>query len=812
MYILYILICAFIPWCNMHCNSVPDIFDSIQKIESYAASTEENPKPDFLDWENPEFSTYLNKQKPSFLKKTLYSLRLLKPLWNLDDCTKLLNTVTTDREYNGYQAPFVQKLEPAVGSSFIILGELFGAFHSLARDLRSLEQQKILDEHMKIIEPDCYIVINGNSASRSAYALETLTVIARLLYVNPDNVFVTIGTQEENGQWQQYSLKHQLMILAPETSKSKKIIERFFNTLPSALYLIADRAATNISVVRISNVGQSNKNFSENFLGDFFNHPEQDIYKIDPAVKEQSTIDINLKALICAEPYLRTRYIKSQGLHSIGKEEGAPAWAVMSSPIQSSQELFNFYYDAYAIMLTAQSPENWTLTLYNSDVRENEPIKQRITVKLLSGQELTPQESIRAHIKILNERKAALEHEFITLNAAISGKEPSEIKPATESIETQTKAQGVIPFTIPTIKDIPLGKSPDILSVATIIDLSGLTKQEGESIETGINLIFDYFNKNKAPTDVTYKLITVDSRYNKEYARKAVLQLLEKEHTGLILLPLSTLTLEGYLDLIQDKQILVLFPAASGRTNMTNLSNLIFLRASGAQEAATVTNYIAHDLGGKKFAFFYTNDTFGQESLKSAQETLKKLNIEDSIALPFDTSSLNFTEQVRRIKEFKADSLGLFVVQTAAKELLHQLGTEWLINKNIFGTQDLSLKSFRKYCDRNRLKFICTSVVPNPDGPLTAAQNFRFLAEGKVISHELYAFEAFLSAAFFGNVTRSISKPITAAKIIDFIEQVQDYSLSGLRLTFDPKTRQLLQSIWLITHDNEWKEIKLQNK
>jgi len=810
MYIAYMLICVLVSWCTTQCNSTPDIFDSLQKIESYAASTQENPKPDFLDWENPEFSMYLNKNKPSFLKTTLYALNLVKPQWNLDESIRLLKIVTTDREYNGYQAPFVRKVEPVTGSTFIIFGELFGALHSLARDLRSLEKQKLIDEKLKIIEPDCYIVINGNSASRSAYALETLTVIARLLYANPDKVFVTLGTQEENGQWQQYSLKHQLMTLAPKNNKARNVIERFFNTLPSALYLIANRTETTVSVVRISNTGIT-RQFSENFLGDFFNQPDQDIYKISPQEKKATTISVNLQAVIRAEPYLRTRYIKSQGLHSIGKEDGASAWAVMSSPTQSNQELFNFYYDAYTILLTAQSPENWIITLYNSDVRENEPIKERKTIKLLSGQELTPQEAIHTRLEILNERKTDLENKMLTLEALISGKTPAAIEQA-ESVTTTTKAPRTIPFTIPTFTEIPLGNNPNMLSVATIIDLSGLTKQEGESIETGINIIFDHFNKHRAPNDVTYKLITIDSRYNKEYARKAVLKLLEKEHTGLILLPLSTLTLEGYLDLIQDKKLLVLFPAASGRTNINDISNLIFLRASGAQEAATVTRHIAQELDGKRFAFFYTHDTFGHESLKAAQEVLKELKIQDSIAVPFDTSSLDFTEQVRRIKEFKADSLGLFVVQTAAKELLHQLGTAWLVNKNIFGTQDLSFKSFRKYCERNKLKFICTSVVPDPDGPLTAAQNFKLMTEGMPISHELYAFEAFLGAAFFVNVTRSMSKPITAAKIVDFIEQVEDYSLSGLRLTFDPKTRQLLQSIWLITHDNEWKEIKLQNK
>jgi hypothetical protein len=77
-----------------------------------------------------------------------------------------------------------------------------------------------------------------------------------------------------------------------------------FNTLPSALYLIAERTPKNISVVRISNVGQNDKSFSENFLGDFFNHPEQDIYTISSLKKEQSTPTINVQAIIRAEAYI----------------------------------------------------------------------------------------------------------------------------------------------------------------------------------------------------------------------------------------------------------------------------------------------------------------------------------------------------------------------------------------------------------------------------------------------------------------------------------------------------------------------------
>ncbi len=799
----------------------PGIFDTLTKLEAYAASTEENPNTKILDWENPDFSLFFIQHEPSLLKKIAYMLGLSRPLWDPYSFIKLLKMVTTDREYRGLMAPFLYKIEPAPGSTFIIFGELFGAFHSLVRDLRSLQYNGYIDENLKITNPDCFIVFNGNIASRSAYALETLTVILRLLYVNNNSVIVILGGQEESSHWKHYAIKRELKVKVPKLKNSRfsseTQINRFFETLPSALYLVAKRTSKEVEVVRISNAGLENKQISEKLTGDFFKTPEQKIFKIVTEEKQRSSIEVNVKAIVRGEPFFRSVYIPTQGLQSSGKEEGAVSWALMSSPLRSSQELFQFYYDAYVILSTAKSLDDWTITLYNSDVREFEKIKPSKTVKFLTRQELNPLETIQAQIKITQDRKNFLSTEVsniskkIALTQAGGILDSHQLETTTQETEQVFEPEGtpIEASELPT--QIPLGKKKSTISIASIVDHSKFTKIEGESIETGIRLVANYANKHDSLPGTTLNLISCDSQFNKDKARECVLKALKDENTGLILVPFGTESLEGFIDLIEKKSILVLFPAASGagRLRSPGLSNIFFMRASGMQETYVLTKYMLKELNGKKFAFFYPNNTFGQESLQGALQALKEANKSDYIAVSYEQNNLNFTEQVHHIQQFNGDSLGIFAIQADAKELLGQLDTEWLADKKLFGSQDLSSQSFRKYIDHNKLKFICTSVVPNPAGPLLTAQHYRFITKNIPIANDTYCFEAYIAADFFTHILQNISQPITGEKIIDFLENLKDYSFKGLTLDFDPNNRSLLHSVWLASSEKDWKEIKL---
>jgi ABC-type branched-subunit amino acid transport system substrate-binding protein len=793
--------------------NVPDIFSSLTSLENYAASVPENPKTKIRDWENPDFTAYHKTINPSYIEELLTLLGIIHPLWTIKAFNQLLTQVVTNRENEGFIAPLIYKLEPTPGSTFIIFSNLVGSFHSLIRDLRALEKQGTIDENLKIKDPHCFIVFNGNAAARSAYALETLTVMLSLAYINNEQVLFTLGTTDMDNYWQQYAIKRELKIRARSFNNEKipmgKLITRFFNTIPMALYLVVERTDQDVHVVRISNLGFENKVFSVTACGNFFNNPDENICPINATNHAEST-EVTVRALIRADPTFKSFYPPNPGLLSAGKENGAVTWSTFSGPTQASQNMFDFYDDAFVILTTALSLDDWILTLYNRDVREYDKIKPSLTVKLLSRQILNPIEQLQAKFKIIEDQKKFLQKEIAQLDKKISLQKAGSIEDIQQIKSTATINEDSTVYIKLSKEEIPLGKKESTISVATILDQSGLLKYEGESVETGIRAAFNIYNK-QSTRGTLLDLITYDNQNQAKLARKEVMQALSKDNTGLILVPLSTLTIEACLDLIEKKQILALFPAASGATHFQhkNLTNLIFMRANGQEEAYAITQHAAHDNKEKKIALFYINNSFGKISLLGAKEALKDLGISHYISIPYEENNLNFSEQIKQIKQYEPDYIGIFCIQTAAKELLNQLGTSWLIGKKLFGTQDLSPQSFRKYIERNKLQFSCTSVVPNPEGPLEIAKQYRDATGHMTISNDIYCLEAFIGADFFIHILKNITPPITTKKIIDFIEHIHNYPYKGLTLDFDPETRQLLHSLWIIDDKEHWTEIKV---
>lgn len=796
----------------IYTTNVPDIFSSLSNIEKYAASMPENPKTTIRDWENPDFTVYHKTTNPSYIEELLILLGIVHPLWTVKAFNQLFTQVILEREYSGFIDPLIYKLEPIPGSRFIIFSNLVGSFHSLVRDLRSLEKQEIINDNLKIIDPNCFMVFNGNIACRSAYSLEILTVVSRLADVNKQQVLFTLGTTEMDNYWQHYAIKRELKVRASSFNHDRipmgKLITRFFNTFPDALYLVADRTNQDVQVVRISNLGFENKEFSVTACGNFFNTPEENICRINVADQLKST-EVTVRALIRADPTFKRFYPPNPGLLPAGKENGAVTWSTFSGPTEASQKMFDYYADAYVILTTASSLDNWILTLYNRDVREYENIRPSLTVKLLSRQPLNPTELIQAKLQILDDQKKFFNQEIEQIDKKIALRKAGSIEDLQPIKIAAVKPEEQTIYLKLSKEEVPLGKKESTIRVATILDQSGLLKYEGESIEAGIKAVFNLYNEqNKGGSFLD--LVTYDNQNQTKLAREGVMQALTKNDTGLILVPLSTLTLEACLDLIEKKQILVLFPAASGAGNLRNknLTNIIFMRASGQQEANAVTQYIAHANKDKKFAFIYTNNSFGKISLLGATEALKELGISHYIAIPFEENNLNFSEQIKQLKQYEPDYIGMFCIQAAAKELLNQLGTSWLIGKKLFGTQDLSPQSFRNYIARNKLQFVCTSVVPNPEGSLEITTQYRHATDHMPISNDIYCLEAFIGADFFTHILKNITPPITGKKIIDFIEHVHNFSYKGLTLDFDPETRQLLHSLWIITGEH-WTEIKL---
>lgn len=461
---------------SLQAKRVPRIFDNLSSVEQYAAKLDEYPDPDNDDLENPDFSSYLQTRVPSWLSRQLESnIGLRMGGWSASGFKELIEVVTNMRENAGYHGRFFQTMKPHAGMRFLILGELHGAFHSFLQDLRDWVKKGFINEKFKILQPDLFIVINGGVASRSPYILETLTLIARLLYVNPERVIFDRGVHEDKERWKHYGLKKELKIRAehidPEKIPLAKLMNRFFGTLPLALYLIDGKTDKVLNVVRISNYGRDAKELSEKNFSAIL---EGETCAICPIEKRTSDITIDVRAIIRGEQFLKQANI-AQGLVQYGKEEGATSWFLLSAPTGTYRALLQFFYDTYVILTIYESLDDWTMALYSQDVRERLGFKRVKVVKLVSGIEL-PDEAVEENkVKVLQQKLqetvkeidqirkdlSTLEEEKTPMPKKESAKPEQQIKSEEKPAES-TKKSPLMPTAEKTVVEAPASPPVDV--------------------------------------------------------------------------------------------------------------------------------------------------------------------------------------------------------------------------------------------------------------------------------------------------------------------------------------------------------------
>jgi hypothetical protein len=372
-------------------QAFPPIFSTLAQLQEYAKSMDEYPKNDALAWVTPSYRTFWRKQVPSRWENFLYTMRFrARPLWHIEAFNDLMAKVTKINESSSYIDRFVIKMKPAPGTQFVIWGDVQGAFHSLVRVLTYLKKNGFINEQLEIIKPYTYFVFNGDLVNRGPYSLEVLTVIMRLIERNPQRIFYLKGRQEDAGFWKNFNLKDELILRAGVISKREiplaQELDRFFNTLPLALYLVNQEDAKAIDVVRISYFDRKFAELDEEHFNIFFKEPNTaalNLFKLGQK-SENYNKKINVRAVIEAENRSSV-YRPSPGLVQLEADKGATAWTQLSSPIESYRYLQDFYFDAFVILDIGKQLTDWTVTLYNQDVRELLGIQKHSIFNLLTG-------------------------------------------------------------------------------------------------------------------------------------------------------------------------------------------------------------------------------------------------------------------------------------------------------------------------------------------------------------------------------------------------------------------------------------------
>jgi branched-chain amino acid transport system substrate-binding protein len=717
---------------------IAQAFDSLDQAKVHAAHLQEFPVVRYLDVLTPDYSSLYFKLVPPWWKKVLYNAGVLThPAWTAQNFKALLEQVTDNRELAGNAGSYALEIEPPENSEFILVSNIAGSFHSLMRILGWLNQSNIIDNSFKILPANTYFVFDGNSINSSPYNLEVLTIILTLMKNNGNKVLHIKGKQETETYWQNYGLKKELQIRAHAVDPEHEIplnnlIIRFFNTLPSALYIGSVGLAEGV----IEIVGSTKFHYSELYCrsadGDFricksdkngFNLPSPQVI-IGPEDRLISYKDH--PGAILAEPGY---------------------WRIISSPPKVYQENYDFFYDAFAIIKINAPLHESTLSLYHNNIQT-----ATITFSLVDTYNL------------------------------FSG----------ETYYGPSKKQ----------------LSADII-VGCSLDLSKSLANMGKNVRDGISLSINKQNQQGGINGRLIRVVFMDDQYNPDITRKNIENFIKTYNSNLILCPLGSPTLQACLDLMKQHKIFVFFPiTGAGIFRSPDLDSIVHWRASYEAEARVLVRYALREFKSKSFAFLYQDDSYGLAALTEARQERQQAAAQAWLEVPYRRNTISLKDAVDKINQLNPDTLAFFSTATIAQAFIKQYGVDKLMTKHLLGLSDLGETAFKQFVKEKGLMINVSQAVPNiQTSDLEIVKDYKqLLKTHQNLKEDVFMLEGYIGASLFIDIAKKIKGPITHNALITTLKAIQDYHYKGLTLAYDPKTHQLMHTVWIDTGKSQWIE------
>jgi len=805
-------------------NSFCQTCHTLEQLKTYADTQEEYPDIDNENWMKPDYTTFYKQSTRSWWQKIWdYITFSTKETFPVDQFEQLLTSAINRRENDGYIGRFVHKVIPKDDEQFIVLGDLHGSFHSLVRVLLFLQKKGIIDNTLKL--KDGYsIIFNGNAIDLSPFNLETLLIILGLMEQNPKTVFYTRGKHEDKEHWKNFGLKTELDIRASQISE--RLIKRFFDTLPLALYLIG-KNGKEAETVRISPYGRTYAQLDEENFSDFF-ILDQEAKQVIRNLQEKITTrkPVTIKAIVKTEERLG-KYTTTEGLVQTDSDKGSTAWMVLSAPNRTFRSLYKFFFDAFAIITTKETTDDWTIALYNQDVREQLGIRKTKEFNIVSGDEIvvetkytktlkkqisqlksdlqkcqtdtktckTESEKIK---KELDDKKKALE--------SVSAKAPSDKEKKVEPKKPEAKPKPIAPTAPPPAKPVEKKVEPEVITdskdivVGTTLGLTGNIQEESNSIKTGLELRINKENEAGGINGKKIRLIILDDEYKTEKAKANAEQLVKKHGANIILFPIGSATTQSYIDMVKNKEVVVLFTASGSMGLRSPVPEyFIHLRPSYPDMFYALVTYAKNKLGAKKFAIFSQSDVVA-EGLKG---TLEKALIDptDYAEITHKRNITDMSAQAESILKFKPDAIVLWTTSAASMALLKEIGTENLLKTTLMGA-DMGNPKFNEFLKGMGLfdKYIDAQALPNPEtSQWPIMEECREALAGKPIDGLLA--EAYICASIFIYLVKQTGGSTDKEKIVTAAKNIKNLDLGGMKLNYE--NDKLSKFVYLSTAD-EW--------
>jgi branched-chain amino acid transport system substrate-binding protein len=335
-----------------------------------------------------------------------------------------------------------------------------------------------------------------------------------------------------------------------------------------------------------------------------------------------------------------------------------------------------------------------------------------------------------------------------------------------------------------------------IIEVPAIMGLTGALSSQATKVMKGVFLGYQQAYEN---LDLSFRIQLLDDAYQPENTQKHLMTLLQQQISPLVILSSSgTAPTSVLLPLIKEKKLLLLFPITGAEVfRQPELTHVLHFRASYEKEVLCLLKHALYEKSCKKIAIFYQNDSGGLALFTPAKTFLDSYGI-DCIALPYQRNSPNVEMLASEVIKNPPDCIFFFSNAAPSIAMVAQIGAARAANIQLFAASPAA-EALSEFVFSMGLDLTFTRVVPYLNDDIEIIHQFK-KAYQKQLAYTSFSkdvLEGFIMASIFSDAAKHLSGQFQIEELLEIFHSYHDYNFQGLNLSYNPKTQELFNEIYL---------------
>jgi branched-chain amino acid transport system substrate-binding protein len=336
-----------------------------------------------------------------------------------------------------------------------------------------------------------------------------------------------------------------------------------------------------------------------------------------------------------------------------------------------------------------------------------------------------------------------------------------------------------------------VGVDPDTILFGQAAALEGPSSALGQGMRQGILAAFAEINARGGVHGRKLKLISRDDGYDPDRSVAQTTRLIEVDKVFALIGAVGTPTAVATVPISSAQNVPFIGPFSGAEfLRRPELRNVVNIRASYAAEAEAWVKHLTEDLHLKNIAIFYQDDSFGRDGLAAVQNALQKRGMELTAEGTYERNTKAVGSALRMLKRAEPQAVvmvGTYEPCAQLIKLAHRNGfNPVFVNISFVGATALA-----KELGRDGKGVIVSQVVPFPwDTSVRVVADYQMAQKAldPTLMPDFISLEGYLAGRLAAAALRLAGPNPTRAEMLQVINEVGRFDISGTVITFGPKT------------------------